>query len=72
MMLLKPLLRRFILDDSMASREPSLYVSVESRSQYMRTPRKKIYSLVEFIASQTDRQIHDVDIAVVDSREISR
>ena len=70
MMLLKPPLVRFILDGSM--KEPSLYVAVESRSQHMRTPRKKIYSLVEFIASQTDRPIHDVDIAVVDSREISR
>jgi len=56
----------------MKAKEPFLYVAVAPRTRHMRTPRKKIYSLVEFIATTTDRPIHDVDIAVVDSREMGK
>jgi probable rRNA maturation factor len=71
-MLLKPRRLAYILDDGMKPKEPSLYVAVTSRTRSMRTPRKKIYSLVEFIAFKADRPIHDVDIAVVDSREMGK
>ncbi len=49
-----------------------MYVTIVSRSKFMRTPRKKIFDLIEYIARKTTRPVHDVDIAVVDSREMAK
>ena len=54
----------------MRTKTPSIYVSVVSRTNHMRVPRKRIFQLAEFVASKTQRPILDVDVAVVDSREM--
>lgn len=53
------------------NRRPALYVTITSGTQYMRVPRKRLFALVEYLAAMTERPIHDVDIAVVDSRRIA-
>jgi len=53
------------------NRKPALYVSISSKTRYMRVPRKRLFALCEYISRNSERHIHDVDIAVVDSTEIS-
>ncbi|NBB95768.1 MAG: rRNA maturation RNase YbeY [Planctomycetes bacterium] len=47
-----------------------LYIA--SRTQAMRVPRKRIGELVNFIARRERTALHDVDVTVVDSREMTR
>ena len=56
----------------MAAQNPELYVGIVSRTKHLRVPRKKIFALVEHIASEEKGEIHDVSIAIVDSREMAR
>lgn len=51
--------------------KPMLYVTISSETKQMRVPRKRIFALCEYMSENSDREIHDVDIAVLDSRDMA-
>ncbi len=53
------------------SRKPALYVTITSGTKHLRVPRKRLFALVEYLAAASERPVHDVDVAVVDSRKIA-
>jgi len=48
-----------------------IFLTITSRSKAMRTPRKRISQLVDFIAASENADFSEVDIAIVDEREMS-
>lgn len=54
-----------------SNNKPMLYVAISSATEHMRVPRKRLFALCEYISDISQRHIHDVDIAVVDSNEIA-
>ena len=49
---------------------PRTFLTITSRSKAMRTPRKRISQLVDFIAVAENANFTEVDIAIVGKREI--
>lgn len=64
-----PRARRY--PDSMATRRAKPKVAVSSSQKAVRVPRKKIAELVAFVAACEGASISDVDLAVVDMRQIA-
>lgn len=64
-----PRARRY--PDSMATRRAKPKVAVSSSQKALRVPRKKIAELVVFVAACEGASISDVDLAVVDARQMA-
>jgi probable rRNA maturation factor len=48
------------------------FLTITSRSKAMRTPRKRISQLVDFISTAESVDFTEIDIAIVGSREMSK